>query len=87
MFHWKLGMQLYMSADADRNRGSERSMLKIEDLVEVIGDTNHILFIHAWSDCDTTTAIYGQGILFFKTLLIVLFKGNSRKRYSLGLFS
>ena len=66
MFHWKLGMQLYMFADVGRNRESERSMVKIEDLVEVTGDTitSHILFINARSGCDTTSPIYGQGILF-----------------------
>ena len=65
MFHWKLGMQLYMFADVGGNRDIERSMWKIEDLVEATGDTitSHILFIHAWSGCDTTSAIYGQGIL------------------------
>ena len=65
MFHWKLEMQLYIFADVGGNRDSERSMWKIEDLVEAIGDTitSHILFIHAWSGCDTTSAIYGQGIL------------------------
>ena len=27
--------------------------------------TDHLLFIHAWSGCDTTSAIFGQGKLTY----------------------
>ena len=66
MFHWKPGMNLYMLADASRKGEGEKSIWKIEDLVESCGDIiiRHILFIHAYSGCDTTSAIYGQGINF-----------------------
>ena len=65
MFHWKNGMHLYMLSDAS-NKG-DKEIWKIEDLVKSTGDviTSHILFIHAWSGCDTTSALFGQGNLQF----------------------
>ena len=71
MFHWKNGMNLYMLSDVPSNKG-DKEMWKIEDLVISAGDviTSHILFIHAWSGCDTTSALYGQGkhdFLYFCT--------------------
>ena len=38
-------------------------MWKVQDLVNKAGKVviPHILFIHAWSGCDTTSATYGHG--------------------------
>lgn len=38
-------------------------MWKVPDLVNKAGEvlTSHLLFIHAWSGCDTTSATYGHG--------------------------
>ena len=51
-----------MLSDVPSNKG-DKEMWKTEDLVISAGDviTSHILFIHAWSGCDTTSALYGQG--------------------------
>ena len=61
MFHWKDEMQIYMLADT-----SGKEMWKVEELVKASGDkiANHILFIHAWTGCDTTSATYGKGSYF-----------------------
>ena len=63
MFHWKEGMNIYMLAETPNKEDVDREFWKIENLVKVAGEvvTSHILFIHAWSGCDTTSAIYGQG--------------------------
>jgi len=39
---------------------------KIQDIVENAGEllTSHILFIHVWSGCNTTSATYWQGKKF-----------------------
>ena len=52
-----------MFAETPNKEGVDREFWKIENLVKVAGDVvmSHILFIHAWSGCDTTSAIYGQG--------------------------
>ena len=38
-------------------------MWKIRDVVAEVGDVvqAHLLFVHAWSGCDTTSATFGQG--------------------------
>jgi len=50
---------------------------KIQDIVESTGEllTSHILFIHARSGCDTTSATYGQG----KTFLLKRFNKESEE--------
>ena len=63
MFHWKEGMNIYMLAETPNKKVVDREFWKIENLVKEAGAviTSHILFIHDWSGCDTTSAIYGQG--------------------------
>ena len=63
MFHWKEGMNMYMLAETPNRKDVDREFWKIENLVKEAGEvaTSHILFIHAWSGCDTTSALYGQG--------------------------
>ena len=41
-------------------------MWKVQDLIATAGEllTSHLLFIHAWSGCDTTSATFGQGKTF-----------------------
>jgi len=52
-------------------------MWKIQDIVESTGEllTSYILFIHAWSGCDTTSPTYGQG----KTFLLKKFNKESEE--------
>ena len=56
-------MNIYMLAETPNKKDVDRKFWKIENLVKEGGQdvTSHILFIHAWSGCDTTSAIYGQG--------------------------
>ena len=63
IFHWKEGMNVYMIAETPNKKDVDREFWKIENLVKEVEEviTSHILFIHAWSGCDTTSAIYGQG--------------------------
>ena len=74
MFHWKPKMKLYTLTDVSKKRESERNIWKIEDLVKACGDiiTSHILFIHAWSGCDTTSDTYGQGAYIYIYICIYM---------------
>lgn len=60
-FHWEKGMKIYMLVDASKRKDGVKELWKIKDLAKATGDviTSHILFIHAWSGCDTTFAMYG----------------------------
>ena len=62
MFHWKEGMNIYMLAETPNKKDVDHEFWKIENLVKEAGEvfTSHILFIHAWSVCYTTSAINGQ---------------------------
>ncbi len=60
MYHWKQSMaSIYFLSEAGKNT----KIWKISDLVEQAGPiiTSHLLFLHAWSGCDTTSATFGQG--------------------------
>ncbi len=56
MHHWKQNM-------ADIYFFSAAGIWRIGDLVGQAGPmvTAHLLFLHAWSGCDTTSATLGQG--------------------------
>ena len=60
---------VYFQSDAQKN------MWKIHDLVTKVGAIvkAHLLFVHAWSGCDTTSATFGQG----KTTLLKKMKDSS----------
>lgn len=60
MYHWKYSMgELYFFSET----GRKRNIWKISDLVNQAGPVvaSHLLFLHAWSGCDTTSATFGQG--------------------------
>ena len=63
VFHWKKGMSIYMLVETPNKKDVDREFWKLENLVKEAGEvvTSHILFIHAWSGCDITSTIYGQG--------------------------
>ena len=63
VFHWKEGMSIYMLVETPNKKDVDREFWKLENLVKEAGEvvTSHILFIHAWSGCDTKSTIYGQG--------------------------
>ena len=57
--HWKQNMAgMYFLSEAGKNT----KIWRISDLVEQAGPfiTSHLLFLHAWSGCDTTSATFGQ---------------------------
>ena len=53
---------VYFHSEAKRSKKGLK-VWKIQDLVQKAGKlvTSHLLFIHAWSGCDTTSATYGHG--------------------------
>ena len=64
--HWKMNMSVvYFKSEA------QEMVWKIQDIINNAGEllALHILFIHAWSGCDTTSATFGQG----KTFLLKTF--------------
>jgi len=70
--HWKMNMgSICFKSEA------KKMVWKIQNIVKITGEllTSHILFIHAWSDCDTTSATYGQG----KTFLLKKFNKESEE--------
>ena len=72
IYHWKINMAtVYFKSEA------KKTMWKVQDLIANAGEllTSHILFIHAWSGCDTTSATFGQG----KTFLLKKFHGKGFK--------
>ena len=60
MFHWEAHMNIFMLSHSGKK---QYECWDIASLVSSAGGlvTRHLLFIHAWSGCDTTSAIYGQG--------------------------
>ena len=63
MFHWKPHMNIFMLSDTGKK---QYECWDIASLVLSVGDliARH-LFIHAWSGCDTTLAIFGQGKQYY----------------------
>ena len=60
MYHWKQNMaSIYFLSEAGKNL----NIWRISDLVGQAGPivTLYLLFLHAWSGCDTTSAAFGQG--------------------------
>lgn len=77
MFHWEVGMDIFMYAETGKRNTGQKEW-NIEDLVLSAGEkvTRNILFIHAWTGCDTTSAIYRQGILY-----LIYIHCNLKKNY------
>ena len=71
MYHWNMSLaDIYLKSEA-RSQKKEFHLWKIQDLVATAGDVviSNLLFIHAWSGCDTTCATFGHGrILFLKKM-------------------
>ena len=69
IYHWNLSMAtVYFKTEA------KKMIWRVQDLIANAGEllTSHILFIHAWSGCDTTSTTFGQG----KTFLLKKFHGK-----------
>ncbi len=64
MYHWKENMaDVYFLSEARNSQKKGLLVWKIHNLVMEAGEAviPHILFVHAWSGCDTVSAIFGQG--------------------------
>ena len=79
MYHWKQKMaDIYFLSEVKKNM----MVWKICDLVTKAGEviTSHLLFLHAWTGCDTTSATFGHG----KTSMLK--KLNNLKKYNKYLY-
>ena len=64
MYHWNVNMaDIYFQSQAKKSQKKGFHSWKIQDLVATAGDVviSNLLFIHAWSGCDTTCATFGHG--------------------------
>ena len=60
VYHWKQTMaDFFFRTEAGKNL----KIWRISDVVDQAGPivTSHLLFLHAWCGCDTTSATFGQG--------------------------
>ncbi len=64
MYHWKETMgDVYFLSAPKRAPKKGLQVWSISNLITKAGGfiTSHLLFIHAWSGCDTTSATFGHG--------------------------
>ena len=64
IYHWNHAMaDICFHSEAKKTQKKGLKVWKICDLATKVGNivTSHLLFIHAWSGCDTTSATFGQG--------------------------
>ena len=64
MFHWNDEMtDIFFLSEARKDKANTVPIYSIEDTTLALGDTLNdlILFIHAWTGCDTTSSTYGHG--------------------------
>ena len=64
MYHWKENMSdIYFQSEPKKSQRRGLTSWKIRDLVTKAGEVviSNLLFIHAWSGCDTTCATFGHG--------------------------
>ncbi len=61
MYHWRESMADVYFLPEPKKKGL--LVWRVCDLITKAGSlvTSHILFIHAWSGCDTTSATFGHG--------------------------
>ena len=65
LYHWKKELfEIFFQEERGKKCWSiKRSQLEITDITE------HLLFIHAWTGCDSTSAIFGKGKSNFASLV------------------
>ena len=69
--HWQKSMTPFMHSEDTKKNGRQKQTWKIEDVVLALGNeiARHILFIHVWTGCDTTSAVYKEGTLYFNSTI------------------
>ena len=63
IYHWQSNMaDIYFHSEVKKSQ-KKSLVLKICDIICKVGQviTDNILFLHAWSGCDTTSATFGHG--------------------------
>ena len=60
-----------MHSEVTKKIHCEKQTWKIEDVVLALDNeiARHILFSRAWTGCDTTSALYKQGALYFNSTI------------------
>ena len=55
--------EIFLLSEAAKRQRQGIKFINVRRLMNLLGQTlvSHLLFIHAWSGCDTTSAIFNQG--------------------------
>jgi len=64
MYHWTDTIaDIYFLSEPKKSQKKSLQVWRIRDLISKSGKivTSHLLFIHAWTGCDTTSATFGHG--------------------------
>ena len=64
MYHWIDTMaDVYFLSEPKKSQKKSLQMWRIRGLISKAGKTviSHLLFIHVWTGCDTTSATFGHG--------------------------
>ena len=64
MHHWRDSMaEVYILCEPKSTSKKVLQVWRMRDLVAKAGTlvVSHLLFLHAWSGCDSTSATFGQG--------------------------
>lgn len=75
MLHWKENMaDVFFHSEARKSLQTTALSWNVRDLVSKAGNliASHLLLVHAWSGCDTTSATFGHG----KTTLLKKLKAS-----------
>ena len=63
MYHWKQEMgEIYFCTEKKELKKKVQAAHQISTVVKDQPNIEHILFVHAWGGCDTTSATHHQGI-------------------------
>ena len=68
MYHCLKSMKMH---SVTKKNSCKKQTWKIEDIVLAIGNQieRHISFVNTWTACDTTSATYKQGTLYFNSTI------------------
>ena len=73
IYHWKEEFgEIYFSTEQRKNKTKVLKWWNIGHLASTISQRGYLLFAHAWSGCDTTSATYMKGELRFDLFLKIV---------------
>ena len=71
MYHWKESLEeIYFCVEGRRKQCIKRKVWAVSDIQCKNPHNNLVLFVHAWSGCDTTSATHTQGIILTTVYLV-----------------